>query len=241
MYYSSITNKLQQALEKEVINGSFLDQNISIRCHALPPGVAIGTPEHDDYPIIKGREVMIEAGFKNAKGQAFTDEFENADYRVEDLLNIQLDTNRNRAVFIAGLNAVFRYLELIDHSVHCRDTEPVKCAEKLLDHIAPGSHVLLVGFQPRFLEILASNYHIRAVDLDQDNINKIVFNIKIEPSRCTEDAIKWCDMIFATGSTIVNGTIAKFLETEKPVIFYGVTIAAAAKILNLKTYCEYGH
>jgi len=241
LYYSSIANKLRQALEKEVVNGHFFDQNISIRCRALPPGDAIGTPEHDDYPIIKGREVMIEAGFKSAKGQAFTDEFENADYRVKDLLNIQLDTNRNRAVFIAGLNAVFRYLELIDYSMHCKDTEPIKCANNLLDHITPGSHVLLVGFQPRFLEILASNYHIRAVDLDQDNINKTVFNIKIEPSRHTEDAIKWCDMIFATGSTIVNGTITKFLETEKPVIFYGVTIAAAAKILNLKTFCEYGH
>ena len=94
---------------------------------------------------------MIEAGFKNVKGQAFTDEFENTDCRVEDLLNIKLNTNRNRAVFIAGLNAVFRYLELIDYSMHCRDTEPAKCAGKLLDNIPPGNNVLLVGFQSRFL------------------------------------------------------------------------------------------
>jgi uncharacterized protein (DUF4213/DUF364 family) len=56
-----------------------------------------------------------------------------------------------------------------------------------------------------------------------------------------DDAIKWSDLIFATGSTIVNGTIGNFINKNKPVIFYGVTISAAAKILNLKTYCYCGH
>ncbi len=241
MIHNSIYDKLREALEAEVINGNFANQNINIRCSALSARDAIGNPEHDDYPIIKGKEVMIEADFKNAKGQAFTDEFENADYRVDDLLNIGFDTNKKRAVFIAGLNAIFRYLGLIDFSIHCKDTEPARCAKKISDSIVPDTKVLLVGYQPRFLETLASHYNVRAVDLDQDNIGKTVFSTVIEPSESTGDAIEWCDLIFATGSTVVNGTMMKFLEAEKPVIFYGVTIAAAAKILNLKTHCEYGH
>jgi len=48
-------------------------------------------------------------------------------------------------------------------------------------------------------------------------------------------------MIFATGSTIVNNTISNFIGVGKPAVFYGVTISAPAKILNLTTFCEYGH
>ncbi len=77
--------------------------------------------------------------------------------------------------------------------------------------------------------------------MDQDNISSDVFGVVVESPEMTADAIKWCDLIFANGSTIVNGTILNFLNQEKPVIFYGVTISAAANILNLKKYCHCGH
>jgi uncharacterized protein (DUF4213/DUF364 family) len=89
--------------------------------------------------------------------------------------------------------------------------------------------------------MLASKYRVRVVDLDQDNIGSDVFGVVVEPPEMTAEAIKWCDLIFATGSTIVNGTITNFLNQDKPVIFYGVTISAAANILNLKKYCHCGH
>jgi len=60
----------------------------------------------------------------------------------------------------------------------------------------------------------------------------------VEPVEMTEDAIQWCDLIFATGSTVVNGSMSNFLERGKPVIFYGVTVSATAKILNLNAYCH---
>ena len=52
--------------------------------------------------------------------------------------------------------------------------------------------------------------------------------------------MQWCDVIFATGSTLTNGTITTFLNQDKPVIFFGVTIVAAAGILNLNSYCHCG-
>jgi len=202
---------------------------------------AIGNPEHDDYPIVKGKEVMIEAVFQGAKGQAFTDEFENADYLVDDLLEIDLNSNKGRASFIAGLNAVFRHLDLCDKTIHCKDAEPKECAKHLPEFIGNHNKVLLVGQQPRFLEVLASHYDLRVVDLDQDNIGTKVSGIKIEPPEVTADAVAWCDLIFATGSTLINGTMAELLAQNKPTIFYGVTVSAAAKILNLKKYCYSAH
>lgn len=233
--------KLREALRDEIQKHNLSGQNISIRCKALSASEAIGKPEHNDYPIIKGKEVMVEAVFEGAKGQAFADEFENADYLVDDLLKIRLNSNKRRASFISGLNAVFRYLNICDKTIHCKDAEPKECADHLNKAIGSLNNVLLVGYQPRFFEMLASHYNLRVVDLDQDNIGSNISGVVIESPEMTPNAINWCDLIFATGSTVVNGTITNFLNQDKPAIFYGVTISAAAKILNLNTYCHCGH
>jgi len=237
----NLYEELKEALRKEIQKHNLSGKNLSVRCNALSATEAIGKPEHDDYPIMKGKEVMVEAVFEGAKGQAFADEFENADYFIDDLLKIKLNSNKRRASFIAGLNAVFRYLDLCDKTIHCKDTEPMLCANNLLDVIGPRNKVSLVGYQPRFLETLVSQYNVRVVDLDQDNIGSDFFGVVIEPPEMTPDAIEWSDLVFATGSTIVNGTITNFLKKDKPILFYGVTISAAATILNLKKFCHCGH
>ena len=233
--------QLKKALKTQIEQHALSGQNISIRCKALSASEAIGNPEHDDYPIIKGREVMVEADFKGMKGQAFTDAFEQTDYLVDELVTMDLNTNRKRASFIAGLNALYRYLDLCDKTIHCKDKEPKDCAAYVAEAIGNVSNVLLVGHQPRFLEMLSSQYNVRAVDIDQDNIGSEFSGVIIEPPEKTAEAVSWCDLIFATGSTIVNGTITEFIANDKPSVFYGVTIAAAAIILNLNRFCQYGH
>jgi len=233
--------KLRAALRQEIEKHNLAGQNICVRCNALTVKEAIGTPEHDDYPIQKGKEVMVEAVFNGSKGQAFSDEYKNADYPIDDLLNISLDSNKNRAIFIASLNAVFNHLNLCTKTIHCRDKEPVECASVVENTLAAYKKILLIGFQPRFLEKLSQNHQIRVIDLDADNIGKTVSGVVVESADSTADAIKWCDAIFATGSTIVNGTTKDFIDQNKPVVFYGTTISAAAEILNLKRYCNNGH
>jgi len=238
---NNLYETLREALREQVAAHGLAKENVSIRCKALSAVEAIGNPEDRDYPIIKGREVMVEARFRDARGQAFADDFENADYSVEDLLRLPLDTNRRRASFVAGLNAVFRHLGLCEKTIHCKDDEPRECARQLPEIIEPGSKVLLVGLQPRLIESLASHFETRAVDLDVDNIGREIRGVVVEPADKTDEAIRWCDVILATGSTLVNGTISRFLDQDNPVIFFGVTISAAAKILGLKTYCVCGH
>ena len=234
-------NELRDTLRKEIERNNLSGRNVSVKCRTLSAIEAIGKPEDEDYPIVKGKEKLVEAVFEGVRGQAFTDEFENAHYCVEDLLEIELDSNKKRASFISSLNAVFRYLELCDKTIHCKDSEPKECAKNLLNTIAPSSKVFFVGFHPRFLEILAPNYNVRVVDLDQENIGREILDVVIEPPEMTAEAMTWCDLILATGSTVVNGTITDFLNQNKPVLFYGVTISAPAKILSLNTYCHCGH
>lgn len=232
---------LRDAFAATVESNGLAGRRIGITCRALAPVEAIGNPEHADYPILKGKEVMVEATFEGARGQAFSGASTDAEYVVEELPRMALDNDASRASFVAGLNAVYRHLGLCEGTVHCRDAEPKECAGHLMGTLADRGRVLLVGQQPRFLETLAAAAETRAVDLDPDNIGTTVGGVTVEPPENTADALRWCDVVFATGSTLVNGSIAGLVDGGKPVVFYGVTVAAAATILGLERYCRCGH
>jgi uncharacterized protein (DUF4213/DUF364 family) len=236
----TLYNTLRHALREQISIHCLAEQSVRITCKVLSATEAIGEPEHNDYPLIRGKEVMVEAEFQGARGQAFTEAFEQATYTLEELTALPLESIRTRASFIAALNAVYRHLGLVQHTIHCKDQEPVECAHGLLDVIVPEQNVLLVGFQPRFVDILSANRQVRIVDRNPENIDKIINNVTIESPEMIDDAIGWCDLILATGSTIVNGSITQLLHRDVPVIFYGVTISAAACILNLPAYCACG-
>ena len=232
-----IYEELRQALQELLRKNDFADKKINIKCDTLTAQQAIGTPEHQDYPIVKGKERMVEASIEGAKGQAFTDEFSQAELTVRDLLTMDLSSNQSRARFIAAFNALYRYAGLVDKTVHCKNEDLLLCARELANFLPAEDKVLLIGLQPRFLETLSARQPVRVVDLDEDNIGEERYGITIEPEENTDDAIQWCDTIFATGSTIVNGSITRFLAAGKRVIFFGVTIAAPAKVLGLEVYC----
>jgi uncharacterized protein (DUF4213/DUF364 family) len=220
---------------------NFFDKKVNIKCKVLSAVEAIGNPEDQDYPIIKGKEVMIEAEFEGAKGQAFTDDYGNADYSISEIINMDLNSNRKRAEFVATFNAVYRYLGLCEKTIHCRDEEPRLCGKELLNVIDHHKKILLIGLQPRLLESLVSRQSVRVIDLDADNIGKTKFGVVVEDDKKTKEAIQWCDELLVTGTTLVNNTIDQFLNTGKPVRFFGVTISGPAVALNLNSYCSQGH
>lgn len=45
-----------------------LDSAVQLSCRALDPGEAIGNPKRQDFPLLGGREVLIEANFNGFKG-----------------------------------------------------------------------------------------------------------------------------------------------------------------------------
>lgn len=236
-----ILSVMQKALRDVAEKSAIINDKVEVSCKALTAEEAIGKTEHDDYPIHKGKEVMVEASFHESKGQAFTDQFGVGSFSVRELIEMDFPDNRSRACFISGINAIWKHLGKTEKTVHCRDKEPVECAgewEKVYDF---SKKTLLVGLQPRFLEVLAKNGEVRVLDLDKDNIGKIKAGVEIEDGAKFAEAAEWCDQIFATGSTLCNGSTQGILETGKPVTFFGVTIAAAADILELNTFCACGH
>jgi hypothetical protein len=217
-------------------------EEVIVRAAALTPEQAIGNPEDKDYPLIKGQERLMQAEFRGAKGQAFTDHYGNFSGRLADIAAMDLTNNFRRAVFIASLNAVMNYLGLISKTVHCKDEQPRECAAELANYIEKNyghPKIAMVGFQPRMVEALAQQFELRVTDMDEANIGQEKFGVKIDGPGKTEENLKWCDIALVTGTTIVNDTIDQFLG-DKPVIFYGVTIAGAAKLEGLNRFCLFG-
>ncbi|SMB99659.1 Putative heavy-metal chelation [Thermanaeromonas toyohensis ToBE] len=224
-------------------NGLQREEIQVINARPLTPEEAIGRPERDDFPLLKGKEVMMEALFLGNRGQAFTDMPGNFRGTIEDVLALPLKNNFERAVFVATLNAVMRYLKLVDKTVHCRDKEPGQCARQLVTYIRERfSHprIAFIGLQPAMVINLSECFPLRVVDLDPDNIGQKKGKVIVEDVSHTPEILDWCDIIVATGTTAVNDTITLLLG-QKPIIFYGVTIAGIAYLAGFERYCFCGY
>ncbi len=232
---------LKDSLTKIVKEKGLELEKVEVYAAPLSPEEAIGNPQEKDYPLVLGKERLMEAHFKGSKGHAFTDMHGDFSGSLSDVVAMELEDNFKRAIFISTLNAVMRHLGLADKTVHCKNEEPRKCAQELVKHIEQGygcPKIAFIGFQPRMVEELSKRFELKVIDMDEDNIGKEKFGVRICDPRTTGEHLQWCDIAIVTGTTIVNNTIAQF-ETSKPVIFYGVTIAGVARLLRLNHFCPF--
>ncbi|AEA33548.1 Rossmann-like domain-containing protein [Hippea maritima] len=238
-----------------VQKNGLLDKRIQIKMRPLKPYEAIGKPTRDDYPLLKGKEVLVEATFLEAKGQAFTDEPSDFEGFMCDVLKLPLKTNRNRAVVIASINAVLRYLNMTWGTVHCKDSEPEGCANEMMERFFRrwGENVTLglVGLQPALASSAIKVFgkgNVKIADLDEDNIGKDFEGVKILDGKIySNEIVANSFLALITGSSVVNGTIDELLNVSRMdnknriVIFYGTTIAGVASLMNLNRLCFRSH
>ncbi len=232
--------ELAERFTRLILGKDMLNERIEIKGRVLKPGEAIGTPKRDDFPLLKGKEKLMEAEFKGAKGQAFSDMPENFAGTLREIVSRPLNTNYDRAVLVSSINAVCNFLGLSKNHVHCKNEEPEECAKNLALYLKEefGSpRIAFIGYQPAMIQELSGKFSIRVVDLDEDNVGSYRYGVLIEDGKkSTEELLNWCDLILATGSTVVNGTIGQFIG-EKPTIFYGTTIAGIAELMGLTRFC----
>jgi len=235
--------ELKKQINKIIHSHGIKNGIVRIKTKVLSAEEAIGNPEHNDYPIQKGRERLMQADFNGAYGVAFTDMFGDYEGSLYEIVNMELKNNFRRAVFISTINAVLNCLGLIEKTSHCRNEGLVNCRERIVEFIKDNfgnPKIFQAGFQPRFVEALSREFELRVTDIDKENIGKKINGVTIESPEDTEKNTEWCDVIFATGSTFVNETYKQFILEDKPTVFYGVTCAGATYLLNLKRYCPEG-
>ncbi|MFZ7103492.1 MAG: Rossmann-like domain-containing protein [Peptococcaceae bacterium] len=237
LFYEGLREYFKELLAKHNLG----EENIRITGSILTTEDAIGNPARNDFPLQKGKEKLMQAVFEGCKGQAYTDMPADFTGSLREIAKIPISDNYRRAVFIATINAVLRKMDLAGNTVHCKDDGPKKCGEKLTAMIADqygDPKIALFGFQPAMAEAIAPRFSLRIFDIDQDNIGKKKFGVTVESGFSDlAEVQKWADLFLVTGSTLGNGTIVDFLEIDKPVIFYGTTIAGAAEICGLTRFC----
>ncbi|MGB7544187.1 MAG: DUF364 domain-containing protein [Methanothrix sp.] len=210
----------------------------------LSAAEAIGDTGRDDFPILRGKEVLMQAVYRGAIGQAFSAAKGDFHGTLGHVLKLPLDRNFERAVFIATMNAVLRYLGKIEKTVHCKDDGPKRCAACLAEWIAgQGSDMIgLVGLQPALLEALVKTLGSeRVMTSDLAEAGMVRCDVKVLDGMDSSEIFERCQLVLMTGSTLVNGTINDLMENatghETRVVFYGTTIAGTAYLIGLERWC----
>jgi len=227
------------------------DVEVSVLVKTLTPKEAIGEPGRRDFPIIIGREKVIEAKFFDARAHAFTDSPGEFVGKLKRILDFPLTSNSERAIYIAALNAVLKYLNIIDKTIHCRDNDPEMCAKEIASHIFKERgkiKVGLIGLNPAIAEILIETFgveNVKITDLDKQNIDSLKYGVIIwDGNVMTEELIRKSEVVILTGTVFVNGTfdfIMKCIQNyEKDYIIYGVTGAGICRLEGLKRICPFG-
>lgn len=239
--YQNLKERFSDVLKEHQIE----NDHLSVSCRALTPEEAIGKTKRTDYPILTGKDVMIQAEYKGFRGQAFTDAPAAFEGMLEDILEMDIKHNpHDRGIFIATVNAVMASLGLCEGTVHCRTNGPEFCAKDMLQFLETNypdiKKIALVGFQPSLLEMLAnSKYDMRVMDLNPNNIGQMKFGICVEDGTAMKEEIihSYAELILCTGSTLCNGTMVDYLDLDTEVLFFGTTASGAAPLLGLKRIC----
>jgi len=247
-YFKSLVNRfnLNDKLVTATSYGISSQSKVNVLFRTVPPEW-FRLPSKE-YAIARGKEVIMECSFMSAKAHVFTSSPFIGTLSLSEILKLSLGTIANRAMFYGSLNAVMRYLGLIDRTLHCRGEEPIKCAEALACEVVDrfgDVPTLLIGYQPamaRSLDSVLSKLYI--TDMNPCNIGKRIGNSMvmshIENFRLLEEV----EIAIVTGSSVVNSTLWPIYDKAKKLsvklMVYGVTAAGVAKILNIERYCKFG-
>ena len=224
---------------------------VEVRARTLNPEEAIGQPGRRDYPLLVGKERMLEAVVDGARGQAFTDAPREFKGTIAEVSELPLSNNRERAVFIAVANALACRLGLVCDTVHCRDDEPETCAADIARQLRNlgVARVGLVGMNPAIAEALVSTFgseNVQIADKAPENIGTDKFGVQIQDGGlCLSDMVGSVDHLLVTGTTLANGSFGAIhghlVLSSTPFHLFGVTGAAACAICKLPRLCFKAH
>lgn len=228
------------------------EEAIRVDVGQLSAEEAIGITERKDFPLLEGKEVIVEARFRDSFGHAFTSQPHAFQGTLGEVLDLDLTESGNRAVFISTLNAVTAYLGLAEKVRHCRNEEPEICGREMADGLRARFgpvKVGLIGLQPAILENLARTFgsdNVKCTDMNPKNIATEKYGVEIwDGRRDTKKIIQWGKLLLVTSSTMVNGTF-DYINREaasqgKTLIVFGVSGAGIAALTGIERICLYGH
>ncbi|MEN8148514.1 MAG: hypothetical protein ABFS86_01755, partial [Planctomycetota bacterium] len=116
--------RTREPFRRRAGEAGLLAADLSVLAKPLTPEEAIGTPGRRDFPILVGKERVVEARVGEGRGHAFTDTPREFLGPLSEAIDLPFDGNGNRAIYLAALNATLRHLDRVEGTVHCRDDDP---------------------------------------------------------------------------------------------------------------------
>jgi uncharacterized protein (DUF4213/DUF364 family) len=246
-----VLEQIRPRFHEIAVQNHLLEANVTVLAKPLTPEEAIGTPGRRDYPIITGKERILEARFLDGTGHAFTDSAREFTGTVAEVIDLALTSNQNRAIYVATLNAVLSQLGLATQTVHCKDDDPEECGAKIAQQIRErhGEAVVgLIGLNPAIADHLVRAFgadRVHISDLYRDNIGAERFGVEVwDGAARTPDIVAQSDVVLFTGTTLQNGTFdeiwASIQAQGKRGIVYGVTAAGVCALTGIERLCPCG-
>jgi hypothetical protein len=234
---------------------SILSQNpelnaleITINSRALKSDEAIGHPERDDFPLLRGKEVLLQAEIQGVLGQAFTADPIAYQGSLQNLLAIPENRPGTHALLVASLNALLNKLEQVEHTVHCVNHEPEECAKYISQYILTKHglcNIGIIGYQPAILEHCTRVFgpdKVSITDLSDDIVGTIRYGVKVMDGLSdTKTLVDFAGVLLVTGTILANGTYLDVLGEvgDKPYYFFGTTCAGLAHLNQVNRLCPY--
>lgn len=244
--------RLRTWMREESARAGLRGRRVTVSARGLRPEEAIGTPTRRDYPLLTGKERMVEALLDGARGQAFTDAPREVTATLEEIIEGPLSDNRARGVFVAAANALAARTGQVRDTLHCRDDEPEDCARRIvaaLQQDPATARVGLIGMNPAIAEALVGAFgagNVTITDRAPDVVGTEHFGVEIlDGDRGLDTLLAASDVVLMTGTTLVNGTWGGILMRAEaagvPVHVFGVTAAAACALSGRPRLCFCAH
>ena len=237
--YQTLTELLEEHGESDLLQ-------VIVNSRTLTSREAIGEPDRRDFPLLQGKEVLIQAEIDGYAGQAFTSDPIPYEGLVKDLFKLDRKRPGHQALVVASLNALACKMGKTERTIHCLNNEPEECADQISKHVFEKHgrcRVGIIGYQPAILDHCSRQFgaeNVFITDLNPDNIGHTRYGVKVwDGARDTARMIENVDVMLITGTILANGTYESVLSEigDKPYYFYGTTCAALASINEVPRLC----
>jgi hypothetical protein len=202
----------QEALRKVITENEELGElKISITSRALKNEKAIGNPDRKDFPLLTGKEVLLQADIDGFLGQALTNKMGQVKKTIHCLNNEPEDCAKEICK------------EIIEKHGHCK-VGIIGYQPAILEHCAQA-----FGAE-----------NVMITDLNSDNVGDMRYGVKVmDGFTDTKQLVEFADVLLVTGTILANGTDRGVLMKiqEKPFYFFGTTCAGLAHINDYKRIC----
>jgi hypothetical protein len=228
--------------------GDLLDAPVVVEVRPVRRQGTRGPGGNGGTAAVTGERVLIEAAVDGTTGEAFADSAEEFSGSLREAFEVPLDTESNRAVFLATANAALHRLGHLDEATHCREHLGRTCGDQIASIIWDrwgDVPVALIGLNPRIAESLIETFgpaNIRLADLDPEKVGTVLLGVEIrDAEKDIETIMQQARIAVVSGTLMVKGAFDRVHDEARRrrrfLAVYGATGAGICSLLEINRVC----